>query len=147
MRSSVRVVANSLLVVLAACAGADGAAGPQGPAGPAGPQGTQGPQGPQGPPGAQGPQGLPGALNALQSSGLLSVSGGVTVALPQIPASARPVLSCYITNSLTQPVAWLAVSDGNGDSNVCGLVLSNNQWNAVMINGPSLWFYYLIVTW
>jgi hypothetical protein len=90
-------------------------------------------------------------VNFVTSSGVLDLNGDVTVQLPQVPANARPVLSCYITNSLAQPVAWLAVSDGDpGDgalANVCALVLSNNQWNAVMVNGPSLWFYYLVVIW
>ncbi|NUQ12337.1 MAG: hypothetical protein HUU26_08435 [Gemmatimonadaceae bacterium] len=86
-------------------------------------------------------------MNFITSSGVLNASGGVTVSLPAVPANARPVLSCFITSQLTQPVAWLQVSDGNGNSNVCGLVLSNNQWNAVMINGPAFWFYYLVVIW
>jgi hypothetical protein len=30
---------------------------------------------------------------------------------------------------------------------VCGLVLANNQWNAVMINAPAFWFYFVAVIW
>ena len=125
------------VVFLAACAGADGATGPQGPAGAQGPAGPQGPMGPS------------GSANFFSASGVLSGTGSVTVPLPGVPVNARPVLSCYITNQLTQPVAWLKVSDGNdtGTANACGLVLSNNQWNVVMINGPAFWFYFVSVIW
>lgn len=139
MWSTIRRLGVVLLV--AACAGADGAAGPQGP------QGPQGPAGPTGPTGPQGPQGVPGPVNFVSGSGVLSGTGGVTVPLPAIPSNARPVLSCFITSQLTQPVAWLQVSDGNENSTICGLVLSNNQWNAVMINAPAFWFYYIVVIW
>lgn len=156
MRSSVRVVASSLLVVLAACAGADGAAGPQGPAGPAGPQGPQGPQGPAGPIGAQGPQGLPGQqgppgpVNFSAFAGVTDLNGGAVVTFPAVPTGARPVVSCYLTNSLTAPVAWLPVADGNPDTGntICGPVLgSDGQWRVSMIQGPALWFYYIVVIW
>ncbi|MGH9201815.1 MAG: hypothetical protein ACRD2A_11340 [Vicinamibacterales bacterium] len=148
-----RVIA---MVLLAACAGADGATGPQGAQGLAGPTGSPGPQGPQGQPGQQGPSGPQGPagpvgpVNFFSASGILSGSGGVTVPLPGVLVSARPVLSCYITNQLVQPVAWLKVSDGNptiSGSAICGLVLSGNQWNAVMINAPAFWFYFVAVTW
>ena len=120
------------VVFLAACAGADGAAGPPGPAGP------------------QGPPGPAGSANFFSSTGVLSGSGSVTVPLPAVPANARPVLSCYITDQITQPVAWLKVSDGRSTSSstsVCGLVLANNQWNAVMINSPAFWYYFVAVIW
>jgi len=122
----------SVIVLLAGCAGADGAAGPQGP---------------QGPTGQQGP---PGPTNFFSATGVLNGSGGATVPLTGVPAGARPSINCYITNQLTQPVAWLQVTDGNPASSgtsVCGLVLSNNQWNAVMINAPPLWFYFVSVVW
>jgi hypothetical protein len=153
-----RLVIAALFIT--ACAGADGAAGPQGPSGqqgaqgpqgPTGPQGPAGPLGPTGPGGPQGPQGVPGPVNFVTSSGVLDTGGDVVVPLPQVPATARPVVSCYITNTLAQPVAWVQISDGDpgdGAGNIaCGLVLQNNQWNAVLVNGPSLWFYYLVVIW
>jgi len=89
-------------------------------------------------------------VNFLTASGVLSLSGGVSLPIPSVPSTAKPVLSCYITNSLVQPVAWLPVSDGdptNSSTSACGLVLSGGQWNAVMINGPSAWFYYMVVIW
>lgn len=134
------------IVLLAACAGADGATGPQGPAGAQGPQGPQGPAGPTGP---QGPQGPAGSANFFSASGALSGTGSVVVPLPGVPVNARPVLSCYITDDLTQPVAWLKVSDGDetGTAHICGLVLANNQWSVVMINGPAFWFYFVSVIW
>jgi hypothetical protein len=135
MGSSIKIVAVMLCAaVIVSCAGADGAAGPQGPAGPAGPQGTQG---------------IPGPVNFVSLSGVTSSTGSGSVSFPTIPANAKPVLTCYITSSLTPPVAWLLVSDGfSTGSALCGLVQgTGGSWGAAMIRAPSFWFYYMVVIW
>lgn len=135
------------LVLLAACAGADGATGPQGPAGAQGPQGPTGPSGPQGP---TGPQGPPGPANFSTFAGTTDVNGSAVVVFPAVPTGARPVISCYLTNTLTPPIAWLPVSDGNPDTGnaICGLVRgTDGQWRGSMIQGPAFWFYYMVVIW
>lgn len=108
-------------------------------------------EGPEGPAGPQGPPGPPGPTNFYSAAGSLPSSGDIVVPLPGVPAGARPLIACYITNGLTQPVAWLHISDGDpGDGSLntaCGLVLSGNQWTAVLVNAPSFWFYYVAVTW
>ena len=144
-----RIFAVVLVSILAvtACKGADGAMGPQGLAGQ---QGAQGPTGPQGPQGPQGPVGPPGPANFSTFSGLTDVNGNAAVLFPAVPANARHVLTCYVTNSLTPPVAWLPVSDGNPDtgSAMCGIVLgTDGQWRAAIIQGPGLWFFYMVVIW
>jgi hypothetical protein len=141
------------VVFLVGCAGADGAAGPQGPAGPQGvqgPGGPSGPAGPQGPVGPIGPQGIPGPTNISSFAGILDVNGEASVVFPAVPSSARPVLTCYLTNSLATPVAWLPVSDGNPDtgSAICGMVLgTDGKWRAAMIQAPGFWFFYMVVIW
>jgi hypothetical protein len=164
MRSKLRAAMSllSCVVILASCAGADGAAGPQGPAGPQGAQGPQGPQGPagpagptgltgaQGPQGPIGPQGIPGPVNFVSFSGVTNSSGNASVLFPAIPANAKPVLTCYITSSLTPPVAWLLVSDGQSTTSptFCGLVLgSDGVWGAGLIRAPAAWFFYMVVIW
>ena len=165
-----KVGTRSLIIValLAACAGADGAAGPQGPAGSQGAQGPQGPQGPQGvagptgasgpqgvpgpsgPQGPQGPQGVPGPVNFVSFTGVTNSSGNASVFFPMIPATAKPVLTCYITSTLTPPVAWLLVSDGRSTTNptFCGLVLgADGVWGAGLLSAPGGWFYYMVVIW
>lgn len=111
-------------------------------------KGAEGPAGPQGP---QGPPGPPGPTNFYSTAGSLPSSGDIAIPLPGVPSGARPLLACYITDRLSQPVAWLQISDGDpGDGSLnigCGLVLSGNQWTAVLVNAPSFWFYYVAVTW
>jgi hypothetical protein len=66
-----------------------------------------------------------------------------------IPSNAKPVLTCYLTSSLTPPVAWLLVSDGfSTNSALCGLVqATDGSWSAGMIRAPAFWFYYMVVIW
>jgi collagen triple helix repeat protein len=149
----------AIVAITTSCAGADGAAGPQGPAGqqgPQGPAGTQGPSGvagptgPIGPAGPQGPQGVPGPTNISTFAGVTDVNGEAGVIFPAVPTNARPVLTCYLTSSLTPPIAWLPVSDGNSTTGnaVCGIVRrTDGQWAGVMIQAPASWFYYMVVIW
>jgi hypothetical protein len=136
MMRSTRLAAFSFFLI--ACAGADGATGPQGPAGPQGPQGPAGPAGPS------------GSLNFFTASGVTDAGGDAAVLLPTtVPSTARPILSCYITNTLTQPIPWIQVADGNGagSGTICGLVLSAGRWSVALINAPAVWFYFISVTW
>ena len=106
--------------------------------------GTTGPTGPQG------PQGVPGPVNFVSFTGVTDASGNAGVSFPMVPSAAKPVLTCYITNALTPPVAWLLVSDGKSTTNptFCGLVLgSNGVWSAGLLSAPAGWFYYMVVIW
>lgn len=122
---------------LLSCAGADGAAGPQGP---------QGPTGPQGP---VGPTGASGSSNFFITQGVIGSSGGASIALPSTVTNANlPVVECYVTNSLSSPVAWLRIATGaTSASATCAVVVSGSSVSVVLINIPMGYFYYISATW
>ena len=89
-------------------------------------------------------------MNFASFTGSTDISGDAGVTFPMIPSNARPVLTCYITNSLTPPVAWLLVSDGRSTTSptFCGLVLgADGVWRAGLIDAPSGWFFYMVAIW
>ena len=135
------------VAAITACGTDAGATGPAGPAGPQGPQGSQGPPGPQGP---TGPQGPPGNPNFFTASGTLSSTGSGSVMLPaSVPANARPIVACYITDCAAAPTAWLLITDGASSTGaICGLVQTASlAWGVAIIDAPSGWAYFISVVW
>ena len=88
-------------------------------------------------------------MNFVSFAGTIPSIGNLDVPLSMIPANARPVLTCYITSSLTPPVGWLLVSDGfDLASTFCGLIqAADGSWVAALRQGVSGWFYYMVVIW
>ena len=108
-------------------------------------KGAEGPMGPQGATGPQGPEGEPGPGTRLVFVGQLDGNGAGGVSLPVEAGNLAnpPVLSCYISSSLTSS-AWLLISTSNLTGS-CGLVWTGSNLHVGIVESAPFWYFRVVV--